>query len=98
MRELKRGLLALAVACAAGRRSAGPETDPNAAFANELIVVPLQGRSISALVTHQPGAMKFTHAVALFPGSPGQARLAADGGEIKFGDLRGNFLVRARRW
>ncbi|HTF13148.1 MAG TPA: alpha/beta hydrolase [Burkholderiales bacterium] len=72
-------------------------TDPNAAFANELIVVPLQGRSISALVTHQPGATRFTHAVALFPGSPGQVKLSVENGEIKFGDLRGNFLVRARR-
>ena len=53
--------------------------------------------AISALVTHQPGATKFTHAVAIFPGSPGQARLSVENGEIKFGDLRGNFLVRTRR-
>ncbi len=70
--------------------------DPNAAFAHEVIVVPLQGRSISALVTHQPGATKFTHAVAIFPGSPGHVNLRVEDGEIKFG-LGGNFLVRARR-
>jgi hypothetical protein len=61
------------------------------------MVVPLQGRSIAALVTHRPGETRFTHAVAIFPGYPGQVKLSVEDGEIKFGDLRGNFLVRARR-
>ena len=71
--------------------------DPNFAFANELIVVPLKDHSISALVTHRPGEQNFTHAVALFPGSPGQVKLQMQNGQIVIGDLRGNFLVRARR-
>ena len=70
--------------------------DPNAGFANEVIVVPLTGRTLSALITHQPGATKFTHAIAIFPGSPGYMNLRVEDGAIKF-DLSGNFLVRARR-
>ena len=70
--------------------------DPNAELANEVIVVPLAGRSISALVTHQPAATKFTHAIALFPGSPGAMNLRVEDGRIQYG-LGGNFLVRARR-
>ena len=70
--------------------------DPNAALANEVIVVPLAGRTISALVTHQPGATKFTHAVAIFPGSPGYINLKADDGAIRH-DQPGGFLIRARR-
>jgi hypothetical protein len=57
--------------------------DPNAAFANELIVTQLPGRSITALVTHPPGATKFTHAVAIFPGSPGYINLRIEEGEIQ---------------
>jgi len=70
--------------------------DPNALLANEVIVAQLPGRSISVLVTHQPGATKFTHAIALFPGSPGHMNLREEGGKIQYG-LGGNFLVRARR-
>ena len=70
--------------------------DPNAALANEVIVAQLPGRSISALVTHQPGATRFTHAIGLFPGSPGYMNLRVEGGVIRY-DLGGNFLVRARR-
>jgi hypothetical protein len=96
MRAASRLALALALAGAAPGAIAQGQ-DPNAAFANELIVVALPGRSISALITHRPGAAKFTHALALFPGSPGQVGLSAENGEIKFRDLRGNFLVRTRR-
>jgi predicted alpha/beta hydrolase family esterase len=71
--------------------------DPNAAFANELIVAQLPGRSITALVTHPPGATKFTHAVAIFPGSPGAINLRVEGGEIQ-NDQRGGFLIRTRRF
>lgn len=71
--------------------------DPNAALYNEVIVVPLQGRSIAALVTHKPGASKFKHALALFPGSPGYGNLRMESGQVKFDNLGGNFLVRARR-
>ncbi len=71
--------------------------DPNAAFANEVIVAQLPGRSIAALVTHRPGETRFTHAVALFPGSPGFIGLKVEDGEIRFSQ-RGNFLIRARRF
>lgn len=81
----------------AAQQAAARATDPDAGLTNEVIVVPLQGRSISALVTHQPGATKFTHAVAIFPGAPGHVNLRVQAGEIKF-DLRGNFLVRSRRY
>jgi pimeloyl-ACP methyl ester carboxylesterase len=74
----------------------GKGKDPNSAFANEMIVAQLPGRSIAALVTHRPGATRFTHAIALFPGSPGYMNLRVEDGEIRYG-LRGNFLVRARR-
>ena len=70
--------------------------DPNAALSNEVIIAQLPGRTIAALVTHRPGAAKFTHAIALFPGSPGYMNLRVEDGEIRYG-LRGNFLVRARR-
>ena len=88
-------LLGALLALAPHRAHAQPK-DPNAAFANEVIVAQLPGRSITALVTHRPGATKFTHAIALFPGSPGYINLRAEDGEIRFG-LRGNFLIRARR-
>jgi hypothetical protein len=51
---------------------------------------------MSALVTHGRGATKFTHAIGLFPGSPGIMNLRVEGGQIRYG-LSGNFLVRARR-
>ena len=71
--------------------------DPNAALTNDLIVAQLPGRSISALVTHRPGATRFTHAVAIFPGSPGYINLRVEDGTVR-SDLRGNFLIRARRF
>ncbi|MGH8641540.1 MAG: hypothetical protein ACRET6_07505 [Burkholderiales bacterium] len=74
----------------------GKGKDPNLAFANEMIVAQLPGRSIAALVTHRPGATKFTHGIALFPGSPGWIELRVEDGQVQYG-MRGNFLVRARR-
>lgn len=71
--------------------------DPNAAFANELIVVQLKDRTMAGLVNHRPGDTKLTHAIALFPGSPGQPKLQAQNGQVVIGDQRGNFLIRARR-
>jgi hypothetical protein len=75
----------------------GKGKDPNAALANEVIVAQLPGRSIAALVTHRPGAAKFTHGIALFPGSPGYFELRVEDGEIRH-TQRGNFLIRARRF
>ena len=90
------GMLGIALLGWAAPQAAAQSVDPNAALTNEVIISQLPGRSISALVTHQPGATKFTHAVALFPGSPGYMNLRVESGQIKYG-LGGNFLVRARR-
>jgi pimeloyl-ACP methyl ester carboxylesterase len=91
------GLVAFAAALIVSAQAAYAQSaDPNAALANEVIVAQPPGRSISALVTHQPGATKLTHAIALFPGSPGYMNLRVEGSAIRFG-LGGNFLVRARR-
>jgi hypothetical protein len=62
-----------------------------------LIVAQLPGRSITALVTHAPRATKFTHAVAIFPGSPGYINLRAEGAVVR-SDQNGGFLMRARRF
>lgn len=98
MRRIVRRFAVVALVLMAPAQPAHPQgADADAALSNEVIVVALrQGRSISALVTHATGETKFTHAVALFPGSPGHMNLRVEDGEIKFG-LRGNFLVRARR-
>jgi predicted alpha/beta hydrolase family esterase len=88
--------LGAALACATPPAIAQSQ-DPNAAFANELIVAQLPGRTITALITHAPGATKFTHAVAIFPGSPGIINLRVEGGQIH-NDQRGGFLIRARRF
>jgi pimeloyl-ACP methyl ester carboxylesterase len=98
MRTISRGLLAFGMALACSTQPGyAQKPDPNAALANELIVAQLPGRSISALVTHRPGATTFTHAVAIFPGSPGYINLRVEDGTIR-NDLRGNFLIRARRF
>lgn len=98
MKRFFRELLLLGTALACSTQLAHAQgKDPNAAFVNDLIVAQLPGRSITALVTHLPGAMKFTHAVAIFPGSPGYINLRVEGGEIQ-NDQRGGFLIRARRF
>lgn len=89
--------LVLVIALAAPLAALGQGGDPNAAFTNELIVVPFKDHTMAGLVTHRPEDKKFTHAVALFPGSPGQVKLQMQNGQIVIGDLRGNLLVRARR-
>ena len=90
------GILGIALIGWTAPQAAAQTADPNAALTNEVIISQLPGRSISALVTHQPGATQFSHAVALFPGSPGYMNLRVESGQIKYG-LGGNFLVRARR-
>jgi hypothetical protein len=97
MLRAMQGLATFAAALILSAQAAYAQSaDPNAALTNEVIVAQLSGRSISALVTHPPDATKFTHAIALFPGSPGYMNLRVDDGAIRF-DLGGNFLVRARR-
>ncbi len=89
-------VLGAALACSSHFAHA-QDKDPNAAFVNELIVAQVPGRSITALVTHAPGATRFTHAVAIFPGSPGYINLRAEGAAIR-SDQNGGFLMRARRF
>jgi len=98
MRALSRIVLAFgAVLACAMHPARAQDKDPNAALANELIVAQLPGRSITALVTHRPGATKFTHAVAIFPGSPGYINLRLENGVIR-NDQNGGFLIRTRRF
>jgi len=98
MKRILRGAPALGAALAfLTQLACAQDKDPNAAFANELIVAQLPGRSVSALVTHAPGGTKFTHAVAIFPGSPGYINLRIEDGGVRT-DQNGNFLIRARRF
>ena len=96
-----RAVAALAVTlwCLAAQPLPAQTADPEApALADEVIVVPVADHTISVLVTHRPGATRFTHAVAIFPGAPGQGRLRAENGEIKYDNQRGNPLVRGRHY
>lgn len=45
---------------------------------------------------HVEGVQSFKHGIALFPGHPGIMKLQEEEGKPQY-DLRGNFLVRARR-
>jgi pimeloyl-ACP methyl ester carboxylesterase len=51
---------------------------------------------MAGLVTRRPEDKKLTHALALFPGSPGQPKLQMQNGQLAM-EQRGNFLIRARR-
>jgi predicted alpha/beta hydrolase family esterase len=75
----------------------GQQDAADSGLVNEVIVVPVGDHSISVLVSHSPGATRFTHAAALFPGDPGRGNLRVEDGEIRYNNQRGNFLVRARR-
>lgn len=98
MHKVFRSLLVLGAALACSSHfTHAQDKDPNAAYSNELIVVQLPGRSVSALVTHAPGATKFSHAVAIFPGSPGYINLRTEGAVVR-SDQNGGFLMRARRF
>lgn len=90
---MRPAILLLAAALASG---ASAQQDANDALPNEIVTARLAGRSISALVTHRPGAGQFERAIALFPGHPGIMRLRSEEGRIQY-ELRGNFLVRSRR-
>ena len=52
--------------------------------------------SISGLVAKQPDA-KPKYGIAIFPGYPGIMKIRGEGADAAF-DMRGNFLVRSRRW
>jgi len=95
MRRLLPLLIGL-LACAPVFAQQGKGKDPNLAFANDVVVAQLPGRTIAALITHRPGDTKFTHGIALFPGSPGWMDVRVEDGQVQYGQ-RGNFLIRARR-
>jgi hypothetical protein len=61
-----------------------------------IVTAKREGYSIAALVMHAEGAKAFKHGIALFPGHPGVLKLREENGQPQY-DLRGNFLVRARR-
>jgi pimeloyl-ACP methyl ester carboxylesterase len=84
--------LLLASAIASGAMA---QQDPSDALANQIVTATLAGRSISGLVTHQPGATQFKRGIALFPGHPGIMRLRTEDNRIRY-ELRANFLVRSR--
>ena len=71
-------------------------TDLNRAHPTQIVTVPLDGYTVSGLLTHLQDARNLRYGVALFPGHPGIMRLRLEDNEPKF-DLSGNFLVRARR-
>ena len=74
------------------------QQDANLVNPHEVLTVQRDGYSIAALVTHEEGRQSFRHGVALFPGHPGIMKIAADaGGAPKF-EMKGNFLIRTRRF
>lgn len=82
-------LLALAALTFAGAAAAQVE---------EVVTVKRDGYTISALAMHREGGHAFKHGIALFPGHPGILKIeSVEGGEPKF-ELRGNFLIRTRRF
>jgi hypothetical protein len=69
---------------------------PAHAQVEQVVTAKLGRYSIAALVMHVEGVQSFKHGIALFPGHPGIMKLQEDDGKPQY-DLRGNFLVRARR-
>lgn len=81
-----------------GAAQAHAQKDPNLVNPHEILTVKRDGYTISALVTHLQGRSTFKHGVALFPGHPGIMKIqSSEGGTPKF-ELKGNFLIRTRRF
>jgi predicted esterase len=86
------------LAALGGAAHAQAEKDPNLANPHEILTLKRDGYTISALVTHLRGQANFKHGVALFPGHPGIMKIVSAGdGTPKF-EMKGNFLVRTRRF
>lgn len=94
---MRKGALLLVIVAITLASPVWAQEDPHAGLVDEVIVVPLEGRSIAAIVTHKPGVTKFAHAIALFPGSPGYGNFRLEDGKVKIDKIAGNFLIRARR-
>jgi hypothetical protein len=89
-------MLMLAALCGAAHAQA--EKDANFVHPHEVLTVQRDGYTIAALVTHEQGRQSFKHGVALFPGHPGIMKIAAGAeGSPKF-EMKGNFLIRTRRF
>lgn len=68
------------------------------AQSEEVLTVKRDGYTISALAMHAAGATTFRQGIALFPGHPGIMKIESEAdGTPRFG-LKGNFLVRTRRF
>jgi len=76
--------------------AASQGADPNLAHPTTVVNVAFEGYTIAGLATHAVNASRLKYGVALFPGHPGILRLAQENGVPRF-EMRGNFLVRARR-
>lgn len=90
-------LFLMGVRSAPAQTVAQPSTDPNFKHPNEVVTVERSGYTISGLITRLQDVKSFKHGIALFPGHPGIMRLRVEEGQPRF-DLRGNFLVRTRRF
>jgi hypothetical protein len=69
---------------------------PAYAEVDQVVAVNLGRYSMAGLVTRMDDAKAFKYGIALFPGHPGIMKLREENGQPQF-ELRGNFLVRARR-
>ncbi len=68
------------------------------AHVEEVVTVKRDGYTISGLAMHAENRKSFRQGVALFPGHPGIMRIQAGAdGEPTF-ELKGNFLIRTRRF
>src|SRR5690242_5612247 len=69
-----------------------------AAHVEEVVTVKRDGYTISGLAMHADSGKSFRQGVALFPGHPGIMKIQAGAdGEPSF-ELKGNFLIRTRRF
>ena len=81
-----------------GAAHAQARKDRNLAFPHEVVTAKRDGYTISGLATHVPRASSFEHGVALFPGYPGIMRIRSGADGQPTFELKGNFLVRTRRF
>lgn len=66
--------------------------------AEEIVTAQRDGYTISALAMHAANVAKLRNGIALFPGHPGIMKIRPAGDGAAQFELKGNFLVRARRF
>lgn len=69
-----------------------------AAHVEEVVTVKRDGYTISGLAMHAENGKSFPQGVALFPGHPGIMKIQAGADGQPTFELKGNFLIRARRF